>query len=521
MAQVRFADDFFKKERDQAYADWQSAIWRELFQNAIDQNATRIDIHLTQLDGHVALDFQDNGPGMSREVLENVYFAIGATTKGGSDQIGGMGRARVLTCFAMKSYRIRSHGYLVLGQGGEYEVQDAEWMPGCWLSIAIDDATLEDLQDKLMAFLRESRIDARIWLNGELLTVRAPLNGRMIRNLTLDDGTVFGQVYVNKSNDSKRLIVRVNGVAMYTTRIGVKAQIVVELVPAVARKVLTANRDGMHYDYRWAVDEFIRELTINTVSALRPRFARRTTITSGYGLRTVVNPVKKTKSKIENLIEIIQANFTSEAPFLPDGSNNQDTYDEATLPPNDFTAWLGRTFGDIHIYDETEQSAVHKVVGQYLPDNWRLLTVSGRTFRKGGNIIKVLLMWHTAITYALEVSLEIFRKTDIQYGVGFVFADDRLAEHRNVTDGHVFVLNPVDRMGKLRFAVAKRASLKRLMAYAKHEVTHVEESWHGEDFSRLREMIDIAFDEAECLRRMKIALRQVPDLADFEQSIAA
>jgi hypothetical protein len=34
-------------------------------------------------------------------------------------------------------------------------------------------------------------------------------------------------------------------------------------------------------------------------------------------------------------------------------------------------------------------------------------------------------------------------------------------------------------------------------------------------------MIDIAFDEAECLRRMKIALRQVPDLADFEQSIAA
>src|ERR1044072_9573631 len=101
---VRLADDFFKKEREQNYADWRLSVWRELFQNAIDQDATEVRIGLRQADDHVELTFADNGPGMTREVLENVYFAIGATTKIGGNQIGGMGRARGLTCFAMKEY---------------------------------------------------------------------------------------------------------------------------------------------------------------------------------------------------------------------------------------------------------------------------------------------------------------------------------------------------------------------------------------------------------------------------------
>ena len=63
--------------------------------------------------------FHDDGPGMTREVLDNVYFAVGATTKSGPTQIGGMGRARILTCFAIPSYRIRSHKYEVVGERGD------------------------------------------------------------------------------------------------------------------------------------------------------------------------------------------------------------------------------------------------------------------------------------------------------------------------------------------------------------------------------------------------------------------
>src|SRR5882672_7501171 len=247
MPRVRFADDFFRKERDQAYADWRLSIWRELFQNAIDQDAGEIRIGLVAGDECVKLHFSDNGPGMTRQVLEDVYFAVGATTKAGPDQIGGMGRARVLTCFSMQAYMLRSQDYLVTGRGGDYDVTEMPFTRGCTLDIDVDDATQEQLQDKLLTFLGESRIGANVTLNGERLTARAPLNGRFVRDLTRR-GTSFAKVYVNKSAP-QRLIVRVNGVSMYTKRIAAKAQVVVELDAAQSRSVLTSNRDGMHWQY--------------------------------------------------------------------------------------------------------------------------------------------------------------------------------------------------------------------------------------------------------------------------------
>jgi len=75
----------------------------------------------------------------------------------------------------------------------------------------------------------------------------------------------------------------------------------------------------------------------------------------------------------------------------------------------------------------------------------------------------------------------------------------------------VFSLRPVDEDGKLAYAVTNRRSIKRLMALAKHEVTHTTVSFHGEMFSSLREDIDERFHEAECLRRIKVALQEVPD----------
>jgi hypothetical protein len=515
LGRVRFADDFFKKERDQLYADWESSFWRELFQNAIDQDVSEVRIGMEQKDNYIQVDFADNGPGMTRQVLEDVYFAIGATTKTGN-QIGGMGRARVLTCFAMKSYAIRSQDYLVLGNGGDYEVKDAPFASGCALSIAVDDTTYATLHRKLEMFLSESRIDARVYLNGELLRIKAPLNGRAIRQLVLD-GQRFAQVYVNKSA-RQQLIVRVNGVSMYTTAISAKAQVVVEIDPEVSRRVLTSNRDSLHYEYRRVLDAFLRELAVDTNSALRPRFARHTSVTRGTGLKKV----RAKKPPVSRMPEVRDEPIAEERPsgsLLP--IDTRDTYEETRLSPVTFARWLGDTLGDIYIFDETDSAIMHKAVTAYLPENWRIRTLDeDRSFRQGGNIIRLLLMWKTAIEYSLEVALPVLDQDEIDYGVGFIFADDRLADHRERDNGHVFCLRPVNRLGKVDYKTSNRRSLRQLMVLAQHEVTHVKERWHDEDFARLRDEIAMRFDEAECLRRMKAALSRIPDLNNDDFSMA-
>ena len=515
MPQIQFDPKFFRKEREQNYTNWPLANWRELFQNSIDQNATEIHIGLVPQGDCVLLTFTDNGPGMTRTTLNDVYFKIGASTKDNDPtKIGGMGRARILTCFAMKSYRIYSQDYQVVGAGLNYEVYDHAWTRGCKLVVEVDDVGLSALSQALTRFLFESRISARVFLNGERQIVRSLNAGRHVRDLQAR-GQSFARVFVNKSAEVSRVIVRVNGVSMFTTSTNANAQVIVEIEPSVSRSVLTANRDGLRGDYREAVDRFLRELAVDTNSALRSKFNRRTTVARGGGMK-VARPVKRAGGATEVATFVGGAKapeFRAAALYDPGVATNTPEITETTTYVRTFDAWLADTFGDIYIYDEADQASMRKTISAYLPENW----VTGvyksahtgrapRAYRKGGNIIRLLLLWQTAINYTLEVALGPLEQREISFAVGFTFGE-MLASHREQDGGHVFCLRPVNRDGKLDFKTSNRRDLKRLMAYAKHEVTHIATDWHGEHFSSLRETVDIEFDETECLRRMKAALQ--------------
>lgn len=126
---------FHVQEKYRAYDDWTLSIWREYVQNSIDAGATRIDINISSAvpKGYKGADpdarsvtrvvFQDDGGGMSLDVLRNVYFALGATTKGGDgdDSVGGFGRARIMQNFGNVRYSIRSQDLLVEGDGSDFE----------------------------------------------------------------------------------------------------------------------------------------------------------------------------------------------------------------------------------------------------------------------------------------------------------------------------------------------------------------------------------------------------------------
>lgn len=124
---------FLRGERDQYYNDFTIAFWRELFQNSVDAGATNISIDIEErqprryggTDGPEKVTnvcFLDNGHGMTAEVLNDVYFKMGRSSKkddGGS--IGGFGRARIMTCFSQESYSILTKDRFVSGDGPTFK----------------------------------------------------------------------------------------------------------------------------------------------------------------------------------------------------------------------------------------------------------------------------------------------------------------------------------------------------------------------------------------------------------------
>jgi hypothetical protein len=128
---------FFIKERDTSYDWWQLAWWREQFQNSTDAGAKNIRITLKEEEARggfseylgsdyknvVRVVFADDGCGMSRNTLQNVFFKPGRSTKvGDAGMVGGFGRARLMTCFAQDRYSILTKNSFVLGNGEKFDI---------------------------------------------------------------------------------------------------------------------------------------------------------------------------------------------------------------------------------------------------------------------------------------------------------------------------------------------------------------------------------------------------------------
>jgi hypothetical protein len=524
MQRVSLSSDFFRNDI-RSYSNWRQAFWRELFQNSIDQGASAIDIKIatTNTDDPNAncyVVFRDNGPGMTRDVLENVFFAVGATTKSGTGAIGGMGRARILTCFAMKQYAIRSQNYEARGIGGDYEIHDMPYSEGCEVRVHMDGCDVAQAKRYLDAFLVESRFSANVTLNGLPITVNSGHLGRPVRDLLTEDGNIFARVYFNKSLPTKKLLVRVNGVSMFSDSTEVNGQVVVELLAEGSREMLTANRDSLRYDYSRPLSLFMQELAADNKSAVRDRKRRQTTIASGGGMLSARRrPKPKATHERPTDAEYVPASrvgvgaqqqaaaFAALDADRPYVTNYQELDDRSV-----FTRWLHDTFGDIFVFDETDSAAMRKSIAQYLPQNWQEQYLGGgRYTRRGGNVVKVLLAWKIVCEYALEIYMDFYHVDHLSWGVGFTFSDAP-ADHRELRDGHVLSLRPVNEEGKLDFALTDRADLLRLMSMGKHEVAHVRHSWHNESYAATREMIDARFDQAECLRRIREAVKGVPEV---------
>ncbi len=509
MKQVQVPKDFFVKER-RMYSQWQFAFWRELFQNAIDAGSTQIQIKLSSQDNVISVVFDDNGHGMTREILESVYFCLGASSKSGGT-VGGFGRARIITCFSMKSYKIATQNNLVVGDGAYYEIhKNPEYKKGCRLDIEMQDEDIENLKTNLNLYLGMSQLDCDVTINDERWRLWSHRR-QMTRRLSLNNQE-FASVYVNKSAKNSRVLVRVNGTVMFYRMNRSLVQVIIEIDADKSREVLTANRDGMQSSYANVLDDFLSELAVDTTSALKPRYRSKseTIRCNGFIISAKKKDSANTKNNTNETVAVPSVLVPENLEVLKElqraveSSQNKisDEHTESTI-----SSTLD-DLPDIYLIDESTNPEVRKVIDSYNPKNWGVVQTATGSYRKGGNIRKLLNLWKIAC----QQSIEALRKAKpdfvetLNWSIGWIFTEDAYARCQSVDDGFVFLLNPVDEKGCLLYSVRDKESFKKILAFAKHEVAHIVHTYHDESYARLLTLIDAYSDEKETFAMFKESL---------------
>jgi len=523
--QMTISPVFFKRERDN-YSDWAFAFWRELFQNSDDARSSVISVGINQAchSKKAIIEHEDNGIGMTRETLENVYFKLGETTKHTADTIGGFGKARIVTCFAHDSYSLASKDWYVEGVGSQYTVHGMPMRPERGVKVRVNvDATDRyddsvDMMEALRKFLSMAQMQTNVMVMGQRWTGWC-YKRRKVRRLS------FGTVHTNsKGYWQNRLIVRVNGVPMFHRYIQAPAQVVVEIDENVSREILLSNRDSLTNEAQAELDNFIQTLAVDKNSALRSN--TRTVKRFGEGA-IVTRRRKKTTKKTRK--EPAPEPVAQAAAALTDATPEVTTPEDAEVvsqivssthcPPvavdvepksyeDPDTETVDTMIASAMVYVETDNPKMRKVIPSYQPDAWRVVEWDkrpGKPYMQGRHKRDLLRLWTVAVDEAVTAFLDMTDQEEMAWVPGFCFSDTSLAMRESISEGHAFLFCPVDKDGKMRFHLSKQDDWAQLIADACHEVVHTLVSPHDENYaSLLTDLYAKVFaDKRIIVRRMK------------------
>lgn len=472
MSQITISKRFFEVELKN-YSDWKRAFWRELFQNSVDAGSTEIHVNITQGPKGDVVSFQDNGPGMTRETLENVYFQLGETTKISTDTVGGFGKARILTCFAHEGYEILTQTSHVVGSGSEYSLTEIPLIPGCLVTIETAHSMMYSLKD----FLSLCSIKCAVYINGEKFS-------NWYRTYKVSAQNELGSIYVNKKGSSDLMVVRVNGVWMFSRWVTSTVPVILELDLVRSREVLLSNRDGMSYQYSRMLDKMVSDLQANQSAVLKetPKTLKV------YGDLKTRRSQKKAE-KDENVShtskgaseEKTQDRESASEPIediyvkthtLPPSYKDAPKYEKKEYVPSDV---LDVRLDGYVVVNEATNSTTRNRARWFDPINW----VNGH----GGKRQRVWQIWTKAVEAVLDIAMPLYSIERIAYATGFVLSDNVAAKNMYVDGGFYLLVNPLNSSNTLNFGVNDKTSYMEYLSLAVHEVAHCIHGDHDETYA--------------------------------------
>ena len=522
--QVRIPPNYFRDTARRPYAamGWERALAREIEQNARDAGATWIEFKLFHKDR--ALIFEDDGCGMSLDIIRNKLLVMGGSHKP-PGAVGGFGKAKEILFLAWERYQILTNdgtGCLeVNGVGSDYEIRkvsgEMSVTEGTWCRIFFPpDVNLSDLAGKMKIQLQLSQGKARVFwhepdhadcsLRYDLCQL--PL-GQHIRELPWCD------VYVARTRSGRKLDdplchIRLRGIHMFGRWIGNrKAQVIVE-VKGDSVDAMNESRTSLSSDRNAELDRLINEIVVDPATALKPKPKATWNLIEGTGAIRVIPKleVQEAVGRMSlGLAEMLEGGRMS-AHGMVEGARAGDRWVETLARATDTDLatvaglagrirWAADTLhhqiDDGRVMAGAEGDQLVKIVKVMCAEPDFVVhalargTASHMTPPTWSPKYRLLgKMWEWVVKRVL-VDAELW----IDFSPGFTFVDDREAEYSKMDRNHAgmensfhaIMLAPM-RNGKPYFNKLSPGMVlgHELLELAIHEAAHVRYPEHNEEF---------------------------------------
>lgn len=506
--------EFFASAIDD-YANWREGWWREAIQNAVDAGATEIRCSVKpREDGGVVVECEDNGQGMDRETLRNVFMKLKGTAKRERyGSTGGFGEAKRLLVLPWISYEMHTRDTVMRGSGATYKTFDDKARSGTRLTVVMP----QDLctsSEAAIAYIAKCYLpNVRIFVDGE--RVKANLTtGEAIRNL----GEIAELFYDKKKATFDGMIVRIHdrahgtSLAMFPRYVPseIKGQLVVEIY-ARSTEVLTSNRDGFRGGYNTpgaalqsAIDQYVAELSADVSSSLKKRkglvqqkFLGTGKFDTSHQIRAAMldgmgslEPAGKegergkrelSTSQAAQVLEALQA-FATQLGF----EQAQPETEVVRMCDPELAASM---LDGLQVGGAEHMEAIAKQLS-WQPDFFLVNEIEGFRVPKKfypesmtSAVRKLARCWAEMCRFVL---VQLGSKAE--FGVGFLIDRERLAEYRQ-DDGDWLMLNPFKSGDPTSeeniYQLQSWDDMMELYAMAVHECTHMADgvSYHNESFA--------------------------------------
>ena len=465
---IRIGQEFFTLAlRD--YRDWKSMWWREAIQNAVDAKAKVVHCEVEWREGGMLVSCDDDGKGMSRDVLLNKFLVLGATTKTAEQAAvtmrGGFGKAKELLVLPWIEWRITSGTTSVAGAGVQYRVEQVPKRKGTKIEVLMPH---NNTTEAILAYnfikkcnlprvdfsVNHGRLDESDWVKADLKP------GRKIREFKDNRGRVLATLHHYKKEAAvpQRLLVRAQGLMMFGKWVSsdVPGQLILELkAPSV--ELLTANRDGLsdRTVLRWSLEDYVNTLAADITSALKKKSGLVRKKYYGRGGRTAATDRSKyTAAVLQDAVGDLEPEGSKGAISkkqldalgrgLVKASGDQVVKSTTVYGRPSTPGLAGIMLGGVPIGGSTDfQAALQQLAWEpdfFLVNEREGFRVPKRFTPEGmsGPVLKLARLWTELCRFVL-IQLGC-RET---FGVGFTFTDDGLAEYIYEDGENWLMLNPM------------------------------------------------------------------------------